>query len=90
MDKDQKPTNIVTLAPKSEKQNLVGWLRALADEIEADGADYPIDVVVLSAIAEGGAIWSYKSGNRYDSIAEIGLLRVISLHAEAHTANLVD
>lgn len=90
MDEDKKACKVVGLPKKAEKAMMVGWLRALADSLEQGGEDYPIDVVVLSAIAEGGQIWSYKSGNRYDSIAEIGLLRVISLHAEARMANLVD
>lgn len=82
-------SNVVNM-PTKEKQMLVGWLRYLADKIEKDGEDAPIDVISLAYVTDGGALYSYRSGNRYDSLSEIGLLRTVSLHVEAKTANLID
>lgn len=82
-------SNVVNM-PTKEKQTLVGWLRYLADKLEKDGDDEPIDVISLSFVAEGGALYSYRSGNRYDSLSEIGLLRVVALNIEAKTAGMVD
>lgn len=72
-----------------EKQRLVGWLRYVADLVEKEGTDCDIDLVSLSYVDSQGAIASFRSGNRYDSVSEIGLLRVVSLNVEAKTAEII-